>query len=311
MWKSIIAVVLTLAFLAFAIGFFYSQVPGAPVELGWIGADSTDDGIEIEYGATPVFSENMRFNHNLISYYIESDCSEERKQKMKTAFGIFHDEINIISFYEAQKTDADILVGCSRSYVETDNNMFIAGEGGPSQYLNGTLFDVILEGKITLYKESSCDYPVIELHELMHVFGFNHINNIKSIMHKVSNCEQRITPDMVDTMTSLYEINALPDIYIDNVNATKKRYYLDFEVTVRNRGMVDAGEVVLMVSTESDEMQEFSLEDLPIYTARTLMVQNLKLPSRFDEQITFNVSLVDNSQEIDFRNNVAVMVVED
>ena len=33
-----------------------------------ISLENADD-IDIDYGVTPVFSENLRFNHNLISYY--------------------------------------------------------------------------------------------------------------------------------------------------------------------------------------------------------------------------------------------------
>ena len=312
MWKQIVVIVLVLAFVIFAVGFFYSQLPGEPVNLEVVESGQTEEEIEIDYGATPVFSENLRFNHNLISYYIEPNCSAERKQKMKEAFAIFHDEINIISFYETQKTNADILVGCSRDYADTENGMFIAGEGGPSKFLDNDLFNIILEGKITLFRESECDdYPVVELHELLHVFGFNHINNIKSIMHNVSRCDQRITSDMIDTLNSLYIIEPLPDVYIDSVNAVKKRYYLDFNITMKNKGLVDAGEVMLTVSTETREIREFNMDDVTIFTARTLTVKNLKLPLRFDEEITFKASIKDNSSEMDLGNNVAVLVVGD
>tara|TARA_Y100000310_G_C20690305_1_gene821774 strand:+ start:3532 stop:4470 length:939 start_codon:yes stop_codon:yes gene_type:complete len=312
MWKEIFAIVFTLALVVFAVGFFYGRMPGEPVDLIEVLGDGEGIDVSIAYGETPVFAENMRFNHNLISFYIEPDCSEDRNQKMKEAFAIFHEEMNIISFYETQKGNADILVGCSREYVDTDNGMFIAGEGGPSQYLNGTLFNPILEGKITLYQKSECSsYPVVELHELLHVFGFNHINNQNSLMYNVSNCDQRITSDMIDTINSLYSIEPLPDIFIDSVSTTKRRYYIDFNISIKNKGLVDAGEVKLIVSTESDEIKEFELEDVSIFTTRTLVVQNLKLPSRSDKEITFNVSLKDNGEEIDLANNVVVMIVED
>lgn len=311
MWKEIVLTIFTLAFVAGAIWFFYWQMPGEPVDLiEVIEVGQNDEGIKIDYGVTPVFAENMRFNHNLISYYIEPDCPEDRKQKMKEAFAIFHEKMNIISFYEIQKTTANILIGCSRDYVESGHKMFIAGEGGPSKFLNGTLFNIILEGKITLYRESECDnYPVVELHELLHVFGFNHINNLKSIMYNVSRCDQRITPDMADTINSLYSIKPLPDIYIDSVNATKKRYYLDFDVSIKNKGLVDAGDVILTVSTESGEIKKFKLGDVSIFTTRTLAVQNLRLPSRHDGEITFEVSFEEEQEEIDIDNNVVVMMV--
>ena len=65
---------------------------------------------------------------------------------------------------------------------------------------------------------------------------------------------------MTDTINSLYSIKPLPDIYIDSVNATKKRYYLDFDISIKNKGLVDGGGVVLTISIESDEVKE--VEDL-------------------------------------------------
>ena len=41
-------------------------------------------------------------------------------------------------------------------------------------------FKTIEKGKIALFKESKCEYPVVELHEISHVFGFDHIDNKKS-----------------------------------------------------------------------------------------------------------------------------------
>jgi len=313
MWKEIFALLFGVLLVAFAVWFFYWQMPGEGVELiEVVEVGQEYEQVNIEYGATPVFSENMRFNHNLISYYIEPDCSEDREQKMKEAFAIFHDKMRIISFYETQKGDADILIGCSREYVDAENGMFIAGEGVPSKYLNGTVFNIILEGKVTLYRETECDdYPVVELHELMHVFGFNHINNPDSIMYNISKCNQRITQDMVETINSLYSIKPLPDVYIDFVNATKKRYYIDFNISVKNKGLVDAEDVILTVSTESGEVKEFDMENVSFFTTRALSVQNLKLPSRWDEEITFEVSLNNGGLEMSKDNNIVMMVVGD
>ena len=95
------------------------------------------------------------------------------------------------------------------------------------------------------------------------------------------------------------------------MSAVKKRYYLDFNITVRNRGLVNAGEVILVVSSGGDEIKEFdNIEDLTIFSARTLTVRNLRV-GRFDEEIVFNVSMASGGKEIDAGNNVVVTVVDD
>lgn len=310
MWKEIVLMMFVLGLVSFSVGYFYSQTGGEPISLKPIITRSNPpDDVIIDIGPTPVFAPNMRFNHNLISYYFEPNCLDDKKEKMLEAFAIFHDEMEIISFYEKQSDDADILISCSKENIEAGHDMFIAGEGGPSKFVNGSLFNVILEGQITLYKESDCDYPVVELHELLHVFGFNHINNVDSLMYNISRCNQRISGDMMDTINTLYSISPKPDIFISDVSAVKKRRYLDFNITIENRGLIDVEEeVLLIISSEGKKIKEFLMGNLSIFSARTLMVQNVKLNSRSDEKIEFRV-VAGATDEMDFENNVVEMIV--
>jgi len=168
----IIGVVLVLAILVFSLGFFYQSFPREAVELKV--SEIIPEPIElIDYGAVPVFAENLRFNHNKISYFIEADCAGPRREAMVSAFALFSSEMGIISFYEVS-VDADIDVGCSDDYIPLGEHLFAAGEGGPSRIINTSNFKTIEKGKISLYDDPRCDKPVVEIHELCHVFGFDH-----------------------------------------------------------------------------------------------------------------------------------------
>ena len=57
------------------------------------------------------FYPNMKFNHNSISYSIDSACSESKRERMVEAFSELGEEVGIISFYPS--VDADIEVSFS------------------------------------------------------------------------------------------------------------------------------------------------------------------------------------------------------
>ena len=117
----IILVIFLLALLGFSFWFIYQNLPGEPEQLiAETGKDKTETSSIIKHSETPMFYNNMRFNHNEISYFIEPSCSLVRQQKMMNAFSILQDKVQIISFYSDEKDKADILVGCSVDYLEQE-----------------------------------------------------------------------------------------------------------------------------------------------------------------------------------------------
>jgi hypothetical protein len=304
----VFALVIALMLLVFSLGYLYQVMPGEPVVLETIPIDGGSE-IVFDYGATPVFSENLRFDHNLISYYIESDCPAERRRRMIGAFAIFQEEMESVSFYERSKEEADILIGCSQDYIKTGEDVFIAGEGGPSRYLNTDNFDIILEGKVLLYRDSECEYPVVEVHELLHVFGFNHINNPKSLMYNVSACDQRFTPDMAELIKSLYAVEPLPDFYLSNVSGTRKGKYLDFELTVKNGGLIGSDKAMLDVVASGKVVDSFEVNAISVGSGRVLRVTNAQLPSRSISEVSFIIDRDNKIREVKEDNNEAKLVV--
>jgi len=180
-------VILSLLFLyAFSA---YQAMPRSPIKLT-INQSLPKQTSKIEYGTVPVFGKNMRFNHNMISYFIAKNCSKPRRDAMVEAFILLANKVKIISFYEVKK-NADIEVNCPDTYINMGKNMFAAGEGGPSKMINTSLFKTIEKGTIHLYDDPRCNYPVVEIHELLHVFGFAHSHNPNNIMYNTSNCDQK------------------------------------------------------------------------------------------------------------------------
>jgi hypothetical protein len=228
------------------------------------------------------------------------------------AFKIFHNETKIITFHEISNDSADILVGCSKDFVEVQERHFAAGEGGPSIIINTSGFKTIEQGKISLYKDQRCESPVVEIHELGHVFGFDHSENPKSIMYNISNCGQKITPDMIEIVNKLYSIEPLPDARISELVAYKKGRYLDFNITILNDGLLPIENISLSIFSgeDEDEIEKIDLGRIGIGFGRTLRATNIKLSSRNDKEIKFVVDHENKVKEFRENNNEARMIIQ-
>ena len=303
----LIVVIVVLVMLVFSLGFFYQSMPKAPVEL--TASEVIPEPIAlVDYGAVPVFSENLRFNHNIISYFIEDGCVGPRREAMLSAFALFAKKMVIVSFYEVD-ADADIDVSCSDNYIPIGEHLFAAGEGGPSRIINTSNFKTIEKGKILLYEDPRCNSPIVEIHELGHVFGFDHSADPKNIMYNISNCEQEISDDMIKLINDLYSIEALPDAVLANVQAVKRGRYLDFNVTVLNEGLVGIDEIDLAIVVGDEVVQIMEMGEIGIGYGRTLKATNVKLPSSGVDSVDFVVDRDDNVRELNEGNNALQMIV--
>ncbi len=263
----------------------------------------------VEYGAVPIFAENMRFNHNLISYFISEDCDGSRRNDMVSAFNIFSREVKLVSFYEGDM-DADIKVGCSDEFIKLSEELFAAGEGGPSRIINTSGFKVIEEGKIILYNGEDCRYPIVALHELGHVFGFDHSEDPKNIMYNTSGCDQRMSEDMVEIMRELYSIEALSDARIESVNAVVHGKYLDFNISILNEGLVGIDSINLTIFADKEKIDVVELGNIDIGYGRTLKVENMKLGG-VSESVEFVLDAEGRIRELNKENNVVEMTLGD
>ena len=304
----IITIIFALAIILFSVGYLYESLPGERVTLS-IQQEPEQIVIPISYGSTPVFSEKMRFNHDQISFYIDPLCSVKRTNAMLDAFLIFERRMGIIKFHELDTSDADITIECPNEVIEVSEGYLAAGEGGPSEIIKTDLFQVINKGKIFLYEDPQCEYPIVEVHELLHVFGFNHTDNPKSAMYNISNCDQRITPDMVGTIQALYSIIPLADLYISNLSATKNNRYLDFNITIKNQGLLDSPQTTLTIFSEEKEIDEIELKDIEIGAGRTINIRNMKMFSKNIDEIEFAIDINNQISELDRKNNHIKMII--
>lgn len=300
--------IVMIAMLVFYLATLYSNLPQDPVSMSSSQTLPTQVAI-INYGLTPVFTENLRFNHNNISYSISPTCSATRRKSMIDAFNMFEEEMKIISFYEVN-LGADIDVECSNNHIPISENLFAAGEGGPSKIINTSTFKTIEKGKISLYDDQRCEYPIVELHELLHVFGFDHSENPASIMYNISQCNQRITPDMVEIINELYSIEPLPDASIGELTAVKRGRYLDFNITVLNEGLQGIDNINLTIITEEKIIQTIGMKEIDIGYGRKLEAKNVKLPSLKSETISFIIDYEESIREFNEANNIRIMSVE-
>ena len=285
----------------------YQNMPRSPIKMV-ANQYLPNKTSSINYGNVPVFGKNMRFNHNMISYSISKSCSKPRRDAMVEAFILLANRVKIISFYEVKK-DADIDVDCPDTYLDLGKNMFAAGEGGPSEIINTSLFKTIEKGKIHLYDDPRCNYPVVEIHELLHVFGFAHSHDPNNIMYNVSSCNQKISKDVITLLQKLYSVQALPDAMISELNATTKGKYLNFNITIINDGLSKIKSIDLTVVVDGKSIKTINLGSIDIGYGRTIRAENIRLPSWGVSKVDFVVDKDNKVKELYKNNNFAEMVV--
>ncbi len=309
MISKVMGVLLVFFVLVFSISFVFENIPmsGVDLKLNYLNGPTENKtaAMKIDHGDVPVFAENLRFNHNLISYSINEGCGGLRRGEMISAFNIFSSEVGVISFYE-NVSDADIKVGCSNEFIDLGGDMFAAGEGGPSKIINTSGFRVIEEGEISLYNSESCRYPIVALHELCHVFGFDHSSDPENIMYNTSGCDQRMSDDMIKLMKDLYSFTALADIRIEEVSAVISGAYLNFNISVLNEGLLAVDDINLTILADGVVIDVVNLGGVDIGYGRTLRVENMRI-GRGVESVKFVVDSENSVRELDEGNNVITM----
>lgn len=220
------------------------------------------------------FYPNMRFPSSEISYQI-SDCPLQKKNDMEYAFGIM-ENLSSLKFYPV-KNNEEISIACEER-VKRTGDLFIAGEGGPTNISSVGKFNVIFNGEILLIRESSCSKPNIALHELLHVLGFDHSTNSGNIMYNVTNCKEIIGEDMINVINELYSIPSYPDLDFSNVSAVLNGKFLNINITIRNLGLDNSGESKLIIYADGSEIKKLNLEPINIGYGRIIVLQNILVP---------------------------------
>ena len=291
---------------------FYQNVPGSPINLNpvVVKAPVVQNQTYLE---VLQFYPSMKFNHNLISYNMEDECSEEKRERMIEAFDTLSNLIKIVSFYEVVG-ESDIEVSCSGQEDIEEGEYFIAGEGGAREIISTGRYNIISNGMVILHGNPhgflECDWANVELHELIHVFGFDHSENPNSLMYNLlESCDQELDDSIINELKRLYSQENLADLYLEDVKIVKKRRYIDFNLTVKNSGSIDAENVKVSVFDDGELIKSFDLEDdegkIRYGAGIIISIENLKLKHSNPDEIQLVVDSDNFIEEIDEENNIA------
>jgi hypothetical protein len=228
-------------------------------------------GSNIDSSSNFQFYPNMRYPSKEISYKI-NDCPLQKQDDMERAFRILENE-TLLNFFPVQ-SEEQISVTCD-SKTKFDGNLFIAGEGGPSNITQTEIFNVILKGEILLLRDSKCSKPNVAIHELLHALGFDHSQNKNNIMYNISKCSQTIGQDTIDFINEIYLFPSFPDLAFENVSATKKGSYLDLNLTLRNNGLISSEKIKVIIFADGKNIEEINSEPLDVGFGRAIVLKNI------------------------------------
>jgi hypothetical protein len=251
------------------------------------------------YGNTSLqFYPDMRFRDKGISYRIYN-CPLQRRNDMEWAFQIIENK-TVLNFYPVSSGE-EISVTCDET-EKTDGNLFIAGEGGPTEITVAGEFNVIEKGKILLMKDSECERPNIALHELLHVLGFDHSPNPNNIMYEISRCDQVVSEDIIDIINKMYSIPSEPDLLFENASVSMHGKYLDINLSIRNNGLANSGESVVKILADEKQVEEVKIPPVELGYGRKISVTNIWIKQLEVKKIDFIIE--DNFKELDKSNNM-------
>ncbi|MGV8152304.1 MAG: matrixin family metalloprotease [Candidatus Nanoarchaeia archaeon] len=287
----------------------YQNIPGNIQNPISVEIDNSTATIKNFSYSIPQFYPNMKFNHNNISYKIDIMCDAPQKQRVYEAFEVISQRVGNIYFYETFDVNPDIDIACSEVRESIgDDGFFIAGEGGAKEIIQTGKYNVITGGIVILHEVSQkkCKWPNVEIHELLHVFGFNHSDSKESLMYPIlEDCNQAIDNSVIDMLKKLYSEKNGPDLYFEKIDSIKRGRYLDFNLTVKNAGTLHSNPVSLAVLDGNQKVQDFELKAIPFGAGLSLEVVNLKLTSRSSKEVSFVIDPLNSLQEIDKTNNAA------
>ena len=304
----IIVIIIFMALIALLVYYIYLNLPRDPQQL----EVSTKPTVQpIITSNVNQFYPNMKFNHNKITYFIDQNCDKNKKVRLENALDELSIKVPIINFFPSE-IDPDIEITCSEdNRINIDKKHFVAGEGGAKEIIQTGRYNIITEGIILLYentkvKSKDCQYPNVELHELLHVFGFDHSQDKRSIMYSlIESCDQILDQSIIDRLKELYAEENLPDLYFDQIKVVKRGRYIDFDLTIKNSGSLNSKDVTLTILDGISIIEQRNLGSFDFGAGVTLTTTNLRLRNLNPDQINFILDKENKIVELDEDNNVA------
>jgi|GEM_PF-2844705 len=168
---------------------YYSKIP--------ILINSSDFDIEV--------FDYFRFASSTIKYRYEEECNWVQSNRLEEAIEIL-EEKTILNFRETSG-EPELYIHCYEGQRKTEDGLKL-GEGSPLFYEN--ISNTLINSSIDLYSKRKAvhclNYPVTEIHEILHALNFGHINDSNSIMHP--GMEGELCPELDEEV-----INCLETIY--------------------------------------------------------------------------------------------------
>lgn len=149
----------------------------------------------------------LHWYHMPITYYFSTvdtdgsrDCPDFQKERIRKAFNIIKEETDGAVQFQEEDIYGDIFIMCFST----------KGSGGymteaEAEYINEG--NVIVEGNLYFYTHMNCGtWPDVEIHEILHLFGYEHIDDEWSIMTPIAKrCDLgKIDEDIVQDLIETY-----------------------------------------------------------------------------------------------------------
>lgn len=251
------------------------------------------------------FYENMRFPTTDITYRID-DCTLQKEVEMERAFEAV-ENITVLNF-NLKASNPQVEISCDSNTKLDDEGLYVAGEGGPTGIIRAGEFNVIKGGKILLLRETKCDRPLVPMHELFHVLGFNHSQNENNIMYPVVKCSQTVGEDMVNFINEIYSIESHPDLVFEEASATRSNTYIDLNMSIKNNGLDQAGDSKILIYADDSQIETFDTGELEIGEGKRILLTNIFTLKRSINQIRLEIEY--SGSELSKENNIALLEIK-
>ncbi|HLC39810.1 MAG TPA: CARDB domain-containing protein, partial [archaeon] len=258
---------------------------------------------------------NMRWAKMQITIFVDADsCSSGTIDDLKAAAQTWQtDTDGIVSFsFINSSVSAQVTVQCSSELSRQKEGRIIietVGETRP-RVINTGLYNLTVDAEVAFLTRSvKCVQPVVHMHELGHVLGLGHDDDMKSIMYAYEECDQQVTPKIVSTVKELYNDPPLADLYFKNITASRKGTYANFNITIYNQGLVDSPTTTAAIMKGSDEIYKISINGLKPGSGWFFAISNVRVGADTgNSNLSVAIDPKNEVSEIDERNNIVHLV---
>ena len=155
---------------------------------------------------SPTSIGNPKWYTNHLTFIISENCSSPQRSKMLDAFSyLLNNTKTSLSFTEVQDGCPDITVKC---WSENIVPMFEEGVGeAVVTHKDEGYYSVITNAEIKLSMgDQLCPRPNVQLHELLHAFGFSHTKDLTDLMHERFGCLKDMKASLKNDLAQIYPV---------------------------------------------------------------------------------------------------------